>query len=552
MPSQTKRDDRHVVATREPLSPRLVDLLLKVLLRSHDVFLDAKSRLSPMHFQGRNALARTWLWQTLCDLESRFGELPGEDLLLGELQVRINEPAYQSMSDESIDAINEVVDSAYDMEDKWVLEHEKVGRNILARLLDEDLQRKSKELLSRGHLLQLPAVLQQLASEAQSIQAMQHGAIPGPFAEGLERRQPRVLTSTCLDFVDDFLGGGQAAGEVVGFVAPIGVCKTLLVCQLGMLAAVQEQAAAAIVGRRPKIVYLVFWEEPMESVHERILSFQSKVNKDTVAELKLDEMSRRDLGNWKDYERSFFKSQFEAYEAGGCPPAGEYERCQAALELIRPNLRLIDFTGGTAVYGDAPQRMVAGVEEVIRADQRATGSPGVELVMMDYAYVAAKAAMGLAPDSYQVQQAVSGMPDDAKRRIAAAMKTRVWVMQQLTAAKNSIRPGVLPELTDSMGAKAFGMACDVTLVCGTDSDDNMFVFGCRKQRRGQKKPPVIVERLGQFNMLRSTENRYRADAGRIVAAGDFSRLASEDDSAPRKRRVPAETADIFESREAGL
>ena len=240
------------------------------------------------------------------------------------------------MTDEQVEDADEFIDWAYGTPMKE-FEH-RVGMAYLRRLLEENVYRQLQRQVSSSDIDEdLPELLKSSQIEMEKIQSVSSGRIPLLFQDGLGSMEPLSVETTGLSFFDKYMNGGQADSEVYGFLGPYGTCKTLIGVQLCMERAKWEQSRMAEGETIPRI-YLVAYEESMQSLKIRCLSYLAGIPRDTLEKFDVDTLSTSD--ELKSYERRRFASQL----ANGKKVLGERERLERASQIVDLNVRVIDFT----------------------------------------------------------------------------------------------------------------------------------------------------------------------------------------------------------------
>lgn len=510
---------------RRPLNQLEKRQLVGILIRRRSSFLSAVDKLESQHFHSTEDRVLDLIWSEVISHFGEFQELPREDSLTVRVQTHINDnPDY--LTDEQVEDADAFIDWAYGTPMKE-FEH-RVGMAYLRRLLEEHLYRQLQMDVSSAEIDEdLPELLKSSQIEMEKIHSVSSGRIPLLFQNGLESMEPLCVETTGLSFFDKYMNGGQADSEVYGFLGPYGTCKTLIGVQLCMERAKWEQSRATEDEPIPR-VYLVAYEESMQSLKIRCLSYLAGIPRDTLEKFDVDTLSTTD--DLKAYERGRFASQL----ANGKKVLGERERLERASKIVDLNVRVIDFTGANRDFAGDSGEMAAGIANVIRNDQMMDDDPGVSLVVVDYAGAAAHrscARKNLGPDK-MLRHLVGSFPMGLKAEVGAPYECPVWVLHQLTAEVNSRAPGVAPKSTDSAEAKNFFENCDFGFMVGSKTMEGHVILTNGKFRRAEKRPDVVLFIDGAFCSVKDTEGSHIVEDKKIVNASDYRKVADDDILSP--------------------
>lgn len=393
------------------------------------------------------------------------------------------------------------------------------------RLLEQVVQASVESLVSnKGVLAGLPELLQESIAKIERIHSIDSTDISEPFPDDFDKMEVIKPISTGIDFLDTFMKGGHVAGEVYGFCAPYGVCKTTIACQLTVNAAnyYQAQQNTGLITTLP-VAYYVAYEEELPLVRPRFLSYAANCHKDLIAEGKWDKMSNMKKKNYKPYEKTRYKSMFDR----NMKVPGELERVKTAKDQLNKNMRVIDFSGHDRALYDTSGDMEQGIAKVIARHQQSAGNPGVAMVAIDYAGAAADRHCQIHnkdPDR-QLRHLLGRFPLRVSNSIAKKLSCPVWIFHQMDTKANSRKAGIVPAITDVSEAKNFMENCVYGFMVGTQTKDHLAVLACVKQRRSEKREPVVIRIDGAFGRVLGTDGAYRLDRGRIVSARDLHKVS---------------------------
>lgn len=507
-------------------------LIFAALIRDRDLWDSFQSNATVADFQAEEDKVYGIIWASLENLTKT--ELPfGFKALVTEVSQRINEDT-DYLDSEQADELNIILEEARVTSRTQFREQQELITSSLRQYLRELVQKRlAKEVHGSDSLIQLPELLSNIELRLSTIDSAGAGVIGVPFPDGDDEEQATIakITTKC-DYLDHYMGGGQAGGEVYGFCAPYGVCKTLQACQLGVGAVQVTQAAWNQGGRATQLpkVYLFFYEEPESSVKIRLLSCFAQVDRNTLELPKSQQkLSTRKLGDYKDYERRIWGEHIGA----GMAIPGEAERVKMARMLMNRNLVTVFLNGAKKEFTEQAGNSVPGIVNIIREHQRHCGNPGVAMVCVDYAGAVADRYLERKElDTDQLRHIIGRMPLRLKNQVAAPYNCPVWLFHQLSASANSLAPGVAPKRNDTAEAKNFFEHCDFGFMVGMKTDDtSLAVLTNAKQRRQEKRRDMVIKIDGVMCSMRSASQDYTIENNRIISTAELSRIAdlSDDD-----------------------
>jgi len=506
-------------------------LIFAALIRDRDLWSTFQSNATAADFQAEEDRVYGIIWASLEKLSQL--ELPfGFPALVAEVGERVNTDN-EYLDAEQADELNVILEDARVTTLKQFRQQQELLTGLLRQFLRELVQKRlAKEVHGSETLIQLPDLLSSIELRLSTIDSSGAGVLGVPFPDDDEEDEQSILTkvTTGCDYLDHYMGGGQVGGEVYGFCAPYGVCKTLQACQLGVEAVKTSQTAWNRGGRTGKlpIVYLFFYEEPQSSVKIRLLSCFSQVDRNTLELPKSQRnLSSRKLGDYKDYERRIWGEHIGT----GMAIPGEAERIKAARLMMNRNLVTVFLNGSNKDFVEQAGNSVPGIVNIIREHQRSLGNPGVALVSVDYAgAVADKYLERKELDTDQLRHIIGRMPMRLKSNVAAPYNCPVWLFHQLSAAANSLAPGVAPKRNETAEAKNFFEHCDFGFMVGMKTDDtSLAVLTNAKQRRQEKRRDMVIKIDGLMCRMRSASQDYTIENNRIISTAELSRIADVED-----------------------
>ncbi len=524
--SKLKRLSPPRLAKREPLNARKKGIVFTQLMRDKSFFESSMTQIDAARdLVGEENRRFAMIWLSLQALYERFEKLPSYEGLLAEIEERLGEED-DYLDEEEEKELSGLLVRAYDKSKRQLNETRPEAKEYLRHLLHEGLQHQINRAVEEpGQIVgDLPSFLTSMHERAAAIDTIHVGAIRDLWDDSNE--VPINKVSTGCVFFDEYMGGGHAEGEVYGLMAPWGVGKTTLACQLGANRCMQLQAIWNKTGRvNPlPVVYMVFYEEPRNSVRVRLESYAGQIDRKILEERRFKDFSSRAEGNYKDYEIKMWGPAME----NGFKPPGEKERYATAVRQLRRNIQVINFTGDDPAYRVHAATMTDGIRAIIDEDQRSRKNPGVGGVIIDYAGAAAVRhldANSHKEASKEMRHLIGRMPLAVKNKIAAYYKTHAWLIHQLSADANSRAPGTAMKITDAAEARNFPEHCDFAFLVGTKTDDHLAVLSAAKQRREEKKRDCVIRIDGRFSAVRATDKEFMIENNRIISAKEFGRVA---------------------------
>ena len=505
-----------------------------VASRNMATFEAVRNLLTPEHFDQPGERKLAIMWSSVLEFHERHGCLPNQTEIFTEVEGRL-EADYASFSDAEIDDINRLLNTCFEIPAEEL--RDGPARSWCSQLLMEHVNAQTRDALRGDVVVDLPGLLQEQVDIANQAASLDVRSSSLPFDVGsleeLARRPPITETiSTGCYFLDPFMNGGQAKGEVYGVIAPYATGKTLLGVQLAVNRAKYERDTWVAGGCQghPPLTYVVAWEEEKSSLQVRLLSCWGSVDRKLIEAGGFEQTASRTANqeSLKDYERAYFRDLLEREQ----PVAGEWERLTEAFAGIQRYIRIIDFTGTDSGYSAWSADGARGVAAAIAADQannEGCANPGVSMVVCDHANAMAERAIqyhGYA--SAEKRHLVGNFPMGMKNNLAIPYECPVWVMHQMkAAAQTKGLTGGLPQINDSAEAQNFGEYLNFMFAIGAKNYNDLCILVATKQRRAEKQPPTVIRLDGMLCTMRSTGTSYRIDNGRIVSAHDLNRYVTE-------------------------
>ncbi len=510
-------------AYQKHVSQAQLELIVAMYARDKSFFSTVRGQLTPEVLQKYGVH-----FAAVVDITDKhyeeYEKLPPKDIFTTELNSWV-ENFDGDIAEHQLESADRILSKFIALTKESRIENRSKVIKYTKRLLEQVVQASVESLVSnKGVLAGLPELLQESIAKIERIHSIDSADINEPFPDDFDTMEVIKPISTGIDFLDTFMKGGHVGGEVYGFCAPYGVCKTTIACQLVVNAAnyYQAQQNTGLIDKLP-VAYYIAYEEELPLVRPRFLSYAANCHKDLIAEGKWDKMSTMKKKNYKPYEKTRYKSMFDR----NMKVPGELERVKTAKDQLNKNMRVIDFSGHDRALYDLSGDMEQGIAKIIARHQQQAGNPGVAMVAIDYAGAAADRHCQIHnkdPDR-QLRHLLGRFPLRVSNSIAKKFDTPVWIFHQMDTKANSRKAGIVPAITDVSEAKNFMENCVYGFMVGTQTKDHLAVMACVKQRRSEKREPVVIRIDGAFGRVLGTDGAYRIDRGRIVSARDLHKVA---------------------------
>jgi len=505
------------------LSGAHLRLFVAILLQNETVFKRFKGTLTVDSFAEESYQL---LYRTLIDFHDSYQTLPSFAEVWAELETHF-ENDYDIISEEGRIELEEFLEYAADPD----LFHDyppthpkmekfagKVGERIMLNFHGRKLQSTLQMNLDYD---QLPFVLQQYQTQLDLIKmhSVEDQKASLTFGKDWDKKNPKIIRSTGLGFLDKHLGGGTAFGESYGLMAPYGTCKTTLAVMLWCAAAQQcyEDSLLDNWDGRKGLSVLVTYEAALSpEIQHRSLMYAASINRYSLDRMGLDGVDAlsSDPDDPLPYEQIKFKQQIAD---GVFRP--ERTRVDDALPVLNNHTLCLDFSGSDP---DFPTAGSNGVTEIVQRINRELKIRGPEYyirnVIIDY--------LGLMVDR-DVNLKTGPQQDDHKtyqsqvyrvtNEISKVFNCHSWILHQLSGQANSIlSPTKTLHHTDAKGSKSFAENLDFAIVIGNLNADAMGQLACTKARRFRRTPPTVIQVEGEFNLVLSPDNFHIDSKGKIV------------------------------------
>jgi hypothetical protein len=505
------------------LSAAHLRLFVTILMQNETIFNHFKSKLTVAHFTEESYQL---LYRVLLDFYNENKSLPSFTEIWADLESMFEQDS-EVISDASRIDLEDFLAYATDPD---VLE----GESVTSKKLENFALRAGKRMLMHAQTRDLqialhqgvkekdlPFVLQKTQLELEMLKTMGiKDKLALTFDSDWDKHDPKIIRTTGIGFLDKYLGGGTAEGEVYGIMAPYGTCKTTLAVMLWCETAKQCYEEILENGENKSgISVLVTYEAPKapEILH-RALMYAARVRRDSLDKMGMEGLSSLldDPDNPLDYERKIFKQEIDD---GVFKP--ERARVVSAVNWLNNHTLCLDFSGSDKDFPTAGSNGIDEIVQRIRLELRTRGpSCYVRNVIVDY--------LGLMVDrDVTLKQNDSKRQEDHKtyqtavqriaRELCKPFNCHCFVFHQLSGHANSmLSPTKTLHHTDAKGSKSFGENLDFSFVIGNLNTDAMGQIACTKHRRFRKMPPSIIQVDGEFNSVIALNNYHVDSRGQIV------------------------------------
>jgi len=511
------------------LSAAHLRLFVAILIQNETIFAHFKNKLTVAHFSEESYQL---LYRVLLNFYTENNNLPSFAEIWADLESMFEQDS-EIISDENREELEDFLYYAADpdvfsgapAQDKKLENFAfKAGKRVLLQAHSRDLQLA----LQQGVKLEdLPFVLQQSQLELEILKTMgvkNKSALT--FDHNWDKRDPKIIRTTGIGFLDKYLNGGTSAGEVYGLMAPYGTCKTTLAVMLWCTAArhCYEETLNGATGKHG-ISVLVTYEAPKspELLH-RALMYAARVSRQSLDKMGADGLSAllNDPTAPLDYERKRFAKEIAD---GVFEP--EQVRVEKSIAWLNKHTLCLDFSGSDVEFPTAGTGGIAEIVHRIKLELRARDSSCyLHSVIVDY--------LGLMVDRDITLATKAGSKDEDHKTYSTAVsrlgnelckpfKCHSWVFHQLSGLANSmLSPTKVLHHTDAQGSKSFGANLDFSFVIGNLNADSMGQIACTKHRRNRRMIPSIIRVDGEFNLVTAPDNYHIDSRGEIVEKSTLS------------------------------
>ena len=508
------------------LTPQQINCCMLHIVRDPDLFDYARQHLKPTDFNPLSEGKYAVFWASVLDVAARNdNKLPtqGLELILAvEITSKCDNSPQGELSESTkrgaIDLlawINLIQDS--DLNPTYY--KPLIQELIIERTVFNEIARDMTLSQTIGRPVDILKSFENYRQKIQTVLVDNNEAGQSAFPDNYK---PKKLGkySTGENFLDNYMNGGQASGEVYVVLGPTGLGKTTLgVMIANSTAKVWNAAYEAKAIERPKMSCFFSWEQDLERLRHRFWANAAQIDSSRL-ELYADEAIELSSYTTKleDYELEEFKSLFEK----GIPASeigGERERLARASAALRDSVKIYDFSGAA----ENPRAGEGGLDEVA-AVLRALNKEGkdVGVVVIDYANAAVRrmlSAKGI--DLSNMRHYLANFCNECRFKIAIPFNCSVWVLNQLNTESNRRAPTAAQHHSYASECGNFAENAWFAFAFSTkDKETNTCVLYCTKERRSKgDRPPVVLKIEGNFCRMRDVSNEYILDtvSKRIVS-----------------------------------
>lgn len=488
------------------------------------------------------------LWKIASKAYKENSVLPDRDIMRAEVKdVLKNTPDYFTIEERQ--ELSRFLKFAYNDKFKET-DPEKAEEKIrwatstLKLFLEERIAEQVKENLSANRILpsDFLSMMEGATKRAGQVKVLTPAKIEPLFPEDWEPKGIN-LRKTGMVF-DLFFGGGEAPGELYGFLAPYGSCKTLMGVQKCVDGAIAEGAMnRAETGDgvfRPQFFFS--YEAPVaDELRFRTLAYAAKVPRSRLESMTSwkDLSTSSDLSTLQPYEKKRYKDHL----AAGKEIPGELERVRHYMTSLNDYLVFVDMSSfseqsdssvGSGGVSEIQMILESRCEELERI-LKPKGYKAVEpyQVWVDYLGLLTSRYMNANNIEYgELRHYLKSMMADCKRLIARPFNCPVYVNHQLSGEANARRAGTVSKHTDAAESKSFAENADFCVCVGVpqmmpedkteevylDMEGNqvrqvrqLCIFNCSKHRRSPPTHSEVVMIDGTYSRISNEDLDYVVD-----------------------------------------
>lgn len=521
------------LAAVPPLVVHEIDYLLLCALRAPQVFSVAKSHIKPEHFDINSEPHKAILWEAaLTVAHNHDGQLPsineGLEVLVGTAARKIADARPLAMSPEQQDDLFRPTDGLLlwctkiapdtdiNVQEAMKLLHQFLVERDAYRAFKRDIDSLNGDVPT-----ELPKILQQYADRVRRVSLIHRDPVESaaPVNDADEQIQK---FSTGVTFLDKFMAGGQAAGEVYGILGPTGVGKTLLATQVCVESAIKELTAEKTAQDKGEPCEVRHWyyftyEAPTREVRRRMMAHLSNIPVNRLENhMSVDLLSdKREEG----YIIKSYKGSLDTKEQ-----RSERERFKGAFKQLEKNCWVLGMDGSNPKDPHRGEGYVEELQTILQGEIDKGRKIGG--IVVDYAGEACKrymVAQGIKFD--QLRHYIGMFAKQCLRLICEPFRCSAWIVHQMNTEANRRGAGSIPHHSYAAEAGNFAENMWFCFCLGTkDAKNSACLINCSKSRRAPAMDPIPVIIEGEFNRMIEAESRLVLDAGahKIVAAHDYN------------------------------
>lgn len=333
--------------------------------------------------------------------------------------------------------------------------------------------------------------------------------------------------------LDVLIGGGDRAGAVYGLVGAINAGKTTLAGQI-TLNRISRYLSAHRKKRKevdPKWMraYYISYEINSKEFTLRAIPYLAGIHSDDLRRVD-GAVSRLSRVFGKDEHGKTCRHEVDEFSKQtklGDKILSAYQRARCWGERLD---RTLCFAG----FNEAGRGM-NGIDEVaqlVEADQRRRGDPGVLMITIDHvAAMSEKYMMVPGREHITRQQFIDSIPSEAVSQLAVPFKCPVWLVHQAAGYMNDKSPGARAHLSDALGSRTFAISCYYSLHLGTlYRDKQLAALRLTKARDSILiDDPAVIQLDGAYSRWKPTFGNFSVKNGRIVETKHMQDVQSGQD-----------------------
>lgn len=513
--------DPGLVPSRRPKLTHLdVEYMLATAIRRREMFQAARSRLRSEQF-GPAEKEQRIIWAAARDFFEQHGHLANRVTLKVWAASRASRD--ESCTPQDIESLCARIDALFSVPlDTLEIS---VALGFLRRFLEDRLTLEMADALqSEDSPSDFFAFLQNVRTRASDISVLTEEGVEETFPENWSIGDDRLeVTSTGLPFLDYYLGGGMAPGEVALLLGAFGSRKSLLGLQLAIEQAQFYYSEWVENGRQGplKQVYFLSYEDPKQEVRLRTISCAATIPWETV--MRGDQSVLSTAQNLKPYERELFAEALAAGQQVG----GERERVAAAAMRLNRNFFVVDMSGRDDRHPNRGCGYVEEIRQLLEADLRKPRPDGIPravgLVVLDYIKVCVARYIQNHPREKleNTFHYVNKFPYFFKHEVLVPFGASGMLLQQVDAQSQQ---KLVTNHAQSSEGKSVGENANFCFGLGTPDSAGMQTLSCTKARRVAVSPARILTMHPYCMRLEDVSDRYSYDkaSGKIVLKSEFA------------------------------
>ena len=513
---------------RAKLTAAELRLMMAVIIRNVEVFSAAtQAQLDLKHFNDTEMIYRL-TWQVVSEYFAQYEDLPLYDTFVVECQRLVDEDVFQ-LTDEETAELDELATYAFSEKTNPPFSssrYEAIGLHKLRLFVSERLIRELEQRIAKDNYVveDLPGFLSLVQQKAESVVTLGRVSTGLVYPDGWDTTPSYVIKSTGCDYFDHYMRGGHVAGEAHIILAPYGGGKTITAIQLCAEACKTAKEQQLMDGKKRLAVYVTYEARLQGEVQYRALSYAARISKSSIENMGKNGLKALSTSsaNLKDYEKKLFATEL----ASGFEIEPELARANKAIKMLNESFKVFDMTGNSADAPGAGNGFIAEITTMLRQLLRKYKNTELSVVVVDYLGASARryqAAKNLQEEA--LQPILAGAMLQFKNKIATEFNVPVWVLHQLNAEANEVRPGKLLKHTKAAECRTVAENADFAFMYGTMNHDHLFVFGATKARRTAMLPPIVLRVDGDLARITYDKGKYDVHAGSIVESKLLHKVA---------------------------